>query len=686
MRQLILRVTANAAGYGVELLAGEGQDAAPLAAADIPQPLLLGTPPAGDTWPTIDELRALLGGPAPNDQHLVMRAGRALASLLDPPVLTQALNKELKDAWQRRGSGGAPTLRIVFAIDPPELRSLPWELLRTPKGVSLATQPHTPTSRWYESAQPAPPMEPLTEPLRFLIVVGAEKGDQKVKWEEEVHDIVAVAAPRLHDVDFELLITHRVKQGGLVQALREQLQSFRPHVLHFIGHGRAATSSAQASLGLWDATGANPGMLPWTVNNITNAIGVAPPRLVVVNACHTAAFGTASWLYGFTEALLEAGVAAVVGMQGDIPGESAARFASGFYGSLLRGNPVDVSMIAGRSAIMGAPSAAERDSAMPALVTAVPPDEVLPLSTCPSPASLIVPWFADRREHRRTLRRPTQVKVEATDPGVLLVRGEASIGKTWLVKHALEGGMLRGRRVRYVSFDGRDTMNIIEVLRHIRGPKHQMSTAIEGSLYAEFGPFNDALVALLNGKAPPDKPGTGEDDPTLAYGEGQRAHADTIRLALDAFRRCLVAVTKNEPLVLALDQLGDPKQGKGISAGCFVDGPHSLITDLLAPIRDRKSKLVGDVRCIICATPSQENQFELGRLGANIAACEIRPFPTENFDLIAEEYLLQRFAMKQLSLTQISEYVRGYQVFIKASSFTPHQLSRFGATVEESFP
>ncbi|MEO8562879.1 MAG: CHAT domain-containing protein [bacterium] len=697
MRQLILRITAKSggeAGYRCELLAGDGEDAwttGPLATDELASPLQLPAAPAGQTWPGLTELRELLGGAAPKNQFVVPDAGHAVASLLEGGNLAAAWASELKTAWKAKGKATPASLRLVFSIEPPELQSLPWELLRPAAGAAVAMREWMPVSRRYGSEQPAQAIEKIVEPLRLLIVVGCAKNDADVRWQEELHQILVVAAPQMHEVDFELFITHRYRKIELVQRLRETLDNFQPHVLHFIGHGRAKTPQSQASLSLWDETSDDVnqhGVKAWGVTDIVTAIGKSQPRVVVLNACRSAAFGSSAGVYGFAAALMDAGVAAVIGMQGDIPGKSAASFAAGLYASLLSGNAIDVAVTDGRKAIAGVSTDGDRDWAMPALVTAVPIDEVLPIATRARPQpTLSVNSFADRREHRRTLRhRAESAAANAEALGVLIVRGEESMGKTALVKTALEGCALRGRRVRYVSFDGQDSMDIIQVLRHIRGPhpKAESSALVERSLYREFGRFNDALVALLSGRKPAEKPGTGEDDPSLVYSEGGTAHEQTIELALDAFRVCLVAATAKEPLVIALDQLGKPNEGKGISRECFTAPTKSLITDLLVPIRDRKAALVGDVRCIVCATPTQEKQFALDTLGPALGSCDVAPFPSEDFDLIAREYLMQKFAVRNFTAAEMVEFVDGWsRIMLRQSQFPPRTLDVFGLQMEE---
>jgi hypothetical protein len=701
VRELILRIhpkgTGGAAGYPLELLAGEIGDPAwrakPRVATELAADLPIPPPPAG-AWPTLAQIRALVHGDPPANQNILIESGRALAALVGGGGVAEVWTAERKMARAAWDAGEGTTLRIVLDIRAPDLRAIPWELLRHELKPTFQAR-WGPVTRWHEAAYGTPECPAISEPLRVLVVVGCREKDDQVQWRDELHHILAITSPRLHRVDHEIFLSHRVKEGDLLKQLRSSIESFAPHVVHFIGHGRAKTKLAQAALELWDATDADANVhagRPWGQTDIAGSMDNALPkaRLVVLNACRTAEFGEQQGLWGMAEALLDVGVAAVVGMQGDIPGKAAADFAAGFYGSLLSGTPVDQAMVAGRESILGDSNDWQRDWALPMLMTSVAPDDVLPLTESPAQdAVLSVKAFVDRRDMRRHIRKRAEgPAVGAAGPGLLVVRGNGLMGKSLLVRACLEGCHLRGRRVRYVTFDGHPTLNIIEVLRLIRGPRPDPAAGdpddgIANTLYPEFGLFNDALTALLKGDIPPLARGSGEDDPPLRYVEG-KAHEKTLELAFAAFRSCLVNATRTAPLILALDQLG--RDGFGIATEAFAAKAPSLVTELLKPINDRAQTQVGDVRCVIAASTEQVQRYQLATLAADMT-CVVDAFPHDDWDLLAREFLLQEFSKeRKLTPRDMDAYIELYRNFLpqKRSTWDPGTLILFRNVVKSA--
>ena len=77
------------------------------------------------------------------------------------------------------------------------------------------------------------------------------------------------------------------------------------------------------------------------------------PRLVVLNACLTAAESTDDLFSGTAAALVRSGINAVAAMQFAISDKAAIAFARGFYMSLAHGRAIDEAMRSGRIGILG---------------------------------------------------------------------------------------------------------------------------------------------------------------------------------------------------------------------------------------------------------------------------------------------------------------------------------------------
>ncbi len=121
--------------------------------------------------------------------------------------------------------------RVVLDIEPSALRPLPWELLCTPG----------PQERWLFDDETHPCVrahlpfalktEPLSGPVRLLVVVG-DPDDPALHSDGELEAIYRglSTVPCCWQV-------HVLRAPGM-EKTRGVLTEFAPHILHFIGHGR----------------------------------------------------------------------------------------------------------------------------------------------------------------------------------------------------------------------------------------------------------------------------------------------------------------------------------------------------------------------------------------------------------------------------------------------------------------
>jgi CHAT domain-containing protein len=135
-------------------------------------------------------------------------------------------------------------------------------------------------------------------------------------------------------------------------ALQARLWDWRPHVLHFMGHGQFDATTGSGALLFVDerhhikpVTGAQLGVL------LSNSPTV---QLVFLNACQSAELTRVHGLdpfSGVAAALVMAGMPAVVAMQFPISDRAALIFASKFYPRLAAGDPVELAVAFGREAL-----------------------------------------------------------------------------------------------------------------------------------------------------------------------------------------------------------------------------------------------------------------------------------------------------------------------------------------------
>jgi len=273
------------------------------------------------------------------DEEFLLSFGRHLFDSLFAGDVEDALRDSLGRV-NVLGTG----LRLRLRIDPPELASLPWEYLLDPRhDVPVAILPQFTLSRWVQTPRPSDRPWPVDLPLRILVVISGPKDVMPLD--------VAREKQVLQGVFEELVKRGRVKLRFLDRALIEEIQaklnSFRPHIFHFVGHGMFQRDQARLIL-------ENEDGMAWPASDRDFRdlfLGNKDTRLVVLNACQGGATSSANALVGLAPRLMQRGLPSVVAMQHETADETAVVFAQEFYRSIADGKPVDVAMAQARRII-----------------------------------------------------------------------------------------------------------------------------------------------------------------------------------------------------------------------------------------------------------------------------------------------------------------------------------------------
>ena len=188
--------------------------------------------------------------------------------------------------------------------------------------------------------------EPRKEQLRILYATATPRGDLRL--DQEIRRVKAVVRASTHRE--QVLIEHlpAATPGDLLDGLT----TFRPHVVHFSGH-------ANERLLTFDDGGDERGRGQRVTARAFKAAVEAPdepPRLVVLNACKSAA--------QLNELLGK--IPAAIGMTDSIGDVDAITFATRFYRSVAEGQSVASALAAARAEMLmgGLP-----DHDLPSLVT-----------------------------------------------------------------------------------------------------------------------------------------------------------------------------------------------------------------------------------------------------------------------------------------------------------------------------
>jgi hypothetical protein len=217
-------------------------------------------------------------------------------------------------------------LRIRLALHAPAVAALPWESLYDPdRNTPFAAGARTPLVRVEpEYAQVGPSRRLRASlPLKVLIAV-PDDPDGALDTKQELEGVRKVIAAIGRDY---LSVTVLPGQFGVVE-LGRQLRTARADVLHFIGHG------TPDGLLLWQR--GKPALAPAASLRVT-LDRTRSVKLAFLNACLAARGSRLTSFSSVGSQLLQAGLPAVIAMQGDIRNDVAVDFAQFLYEELVTG-------------------------------------------------------------------------------------------------------------------------------------------------------------------------------------------------------------------------------------------------------------------------------------------------------------------------------------------------------------
>lgn len=173
---------------------------------------------------------------------------------------------------------------------------------------------------------------PKAEKLRILMLGASSEGDLRVTRE---HTRIRKAVEAAWHRD---LVEIDVRLSATTQDLQEGIAKFRPHVVHFSGHGDEQLISFED-----DVDEFHEGVVV-TANAFASACEATdhPPTLIVFNACSSA---------GTADALVHRFAPLAIGMAGNIDDGDALNYATALYSSIANGQSVRSAHMAGKAAI-----------------------------------------------------------------------------------------------------------------------------------------------------------------------------------------------------------------------------------------------------------------------------------------------------------------------------------------------
>lgn len=316
------------------------------------------------------EIRLVRGG----EPHLLRLPFARLRELAADPAaygaeLGAALfaDRELEAAFEQARataqSLGLP-LRVRLFIGPtaPELHSLRWETLRGRGGEPLFLGEQIFFSRYLASADRQPVRPKPRGAMRALVVVANPDGLDRYGLApvDVAAELERAAAGLAGFEQVQLAEPGQANLNNLLGHLRDAALADQPFdILYLVCHGSFVDGVSY----LWLADPANAiarvagDELAQRLHELAQR-----PRLVLLIACQTAgvgdlARGDGGALAALGPRLAEAGVPAVIAMQGNVDMELAARFVPAFFAELRRDGQIDRAVAVARGTVRDHPDA-----------------------------------------------------------------------------------------------------------------------------------------------------------------------------------------------------------------------------------------------------------------------------------------------------------------------------------------
>jgi tetratricopeptide (TPR) repeat protein len=249
-------------------------------------------------------------------------------------------------ACRAAGLGAGKQLRIRLLL-PPELQSLRWEALRDPQsGRVLACEGDLLLSRYLSGDDYTPLALRPKSALKALVAVAAPTdaeayGLAPIVAEDETARIVAALA--------ELRPTIiAATWAGLSAALREGYD-----IVYLVAHGMI--QGGQPWLYLVDDQGNADRRRGGALADLLRSLKQRGPRVLVLASCESAGDGYADTLAALGPLLAQAGIPAVLAMQGSLSIATNERFAPVLFRELLRDGSIDQAVNAARMAVADRP-------------------------------------------------------------------------------------------------------------------------------------------------------------------------------------------------------------------------------------------------------------------------------------------------------------------------------------------
>ena len=266
----------------------------------------------------------------------------------------------------------------IIVEGPSEITGLPIETMYSRNTRSfLALSHRTSLVRWGSSTQERTRL-PLTVPLRILSVLANPSDTPPLNLEGEEDVLRRAVEPAVAAKRVTTMTLGRGQATWL--GLRDTVKSFRPHILHFVGHGVFDSQTPGAGkLGsiILETDAGKTFFLP--APQLAELLGDEQIQIAVLNGCDTGTAARNEAISSLAEGLTNAGVPAVIATMREVMDDSAMLFSREFYRALCAGEHVEGALAEARKAL----SVERRDWSVYALFASMVNLDVLRIPSAP---------------------------------------------------------------------------------------------------------------------------------------------------------------------------------------------------------------------------------------------------------------------------------------------------------------
>jgi hypothetical protein len=531
-------------------------------------------------------------------------------------------------------------LRLYFAIEDPSLAAVPWELIQARSEFPVFFQEEHPALRC-EASVLRQRQDAKIWPIRVLVIEGCSEAEAKeIGSKEEIEGIREALRPVSHFFDLELLQTRAPDPPGTVtplppvtpDTLRIRLKEFKPHILHFIGHGTAAGDKTVLKI-----CNKENDVLEWPANQIGLAVrnmgGIL--RLAIINACRSGVAADSD-APSIARALFKGTALSVVAMQADLSGKAAQICVREFYRALARGRPIDKALSVARQAMSDELGEEKRHAFVPVLYVRALPEQIL-LSPAHSGSDSIIASdldevrrsFVNRTKQRsETINAMFETGLEIQRRSAVVINGGEKFGKTWLCKWLLHACAAAGTSVHWL--DAFNMADWLEVLITICAGKSMPDSFTRPLPKPAQAAFYKALTQIAGIRLP--RSGTAPRV-TLKDLEKQNNAQDMVMSAFHAALKTAAAAGTGN-LVIAIDRL---RQGdQGLSDPHF-ESLHKYLWERIAQERD------GPIKVMVILPGMEKDSYKVQFSEALWKKVDVGTFPAAEVPALLRELVLSKF-------------------------------------------